>query len=277
MKFITYDVEHGSSHVLWIPNNVEDVMVWDAGSKNGFSPALNLKNSWNVESIRWLHITHQDSDHLTDIENFEVVRPSTLTRPKVSREYLENHHGSPLPETVQKFLDFEKSFNAPALPVEDPSHDWGGVQFSRFHNNWADFPNLNNISLVTFVKYQGWSILLPGDLERQGWLALLENEAFRQELSKVDILVASHHGRDSGFCEEVFNKDIGGCNPYITIISDKSTSDTSVTHKYSAVSKGLNVVGQGKRKVLTTRNDGAIHVRINPEGKYSIKLFETGN
>ena len=53
--------------------------------------------------------------------------------------------------------------------------------------------------------------------------------------------------------------------PYITIVSDTAKSDTSVTEKYEAKTKGWNVKNQSsdkmeERKCLTTRNDGNIKV-----------------
>jgi hypothetical protein len=86
----------------------------------------------------------------------------------------------------------------------------------------------------------------------------------------VDIFIASHHGRESGYCENVFNY----CTPKLIIISDKSITETSITDTYRTYSQGLNVVsGNGsisKRYVLTTRNDGAISLYIDPEGRCTI-------
>lgn len=273
MKFVTYDVEHGSSHVLWLPNTNQDVMMFDLGSKADFSPSKHLKDKWGVTNVRWLNITHHDGDHLTDIDYIRLIKPKTMTRPKVDRLYLENHYGKPLPQTLEKFLELDKDYCVTCDPIENPNYDWGGVQFARFHNDAIDFSNPNDISLVTFAYYKGWTILLPGDIESPGWLKLLENESFRNWLSKVSIFVASHHGRESGFCSEVFKY----CHPLVTIVSDKSTSETSVTEKYVAVTQGLKIDGFDQpRKVLSTRSDGAIFFEISPTGSHTAQVFQTG-
>ena len=62
-KVITFDVEHGSSHVLITPN--DRVIMIDAGSREDFSPALHLKITWGYTQLRWLTVTHHVSDHLT--------------------------------------------------------------------------------------------------------------------------------------------------------------------------------------------------------------------
>lgn len=42
-------------------------------------------------------------------------------------------------------------------------------------------------------------------MEAAGWARLLEQQAFRAELADVRVLVASHHGRENGYCKEVFD------------------------------------------------------------------------
>ena len=73
--------------------------------------------------------------------------------------------------------------------------------------------------------------------------------------------MASHHGRDSGYCAEIFNH----FTPNLTIISDGRFVETSATSKYSEKSGGWKVWKSNgewiKRKVLSTRNDG--HIKIN--------------
>jgi hypothetical protein len=40
----------------------------------------------------------------------------------------------------------------------------------------------------------------------------------RAKLANTDILVASHHGRENGYCREVFDY----CHPQAVVMSDKS-------------------------------------------------------
>ena len=279
MKFITYDVEHGSCHVLRVPNQNEDVFMFDAGSKEDFSPALHLKDAWGISSLRWLAISHLDSDHITDISNVDLICPNdcpvALDYPKVSDEILLASHGGEIPATIEVFKEFSKRFVRPVPDIDDPGYFWGGVKFARFKNNEEDFDDINNLSQVTFIDYVGTTILLPGDLEKPGWMKLLEKPDFIDWLQSTDILVASHHGRDSGFCSEVFDNETGKCKPIITIFSDKSIVDSSVPEKYRAVTQGMWCTkGDGSRyprRVLTTRSDGAILVDVSSSGVLNVK------
>ncbi len=286
MKFITYDVEHGSCHVLRIPNESEDVMMFDAGSKEDFSPAVHLKTSWGISKLRWLHLSHLDSDHLTDIskiaEMWESPAITTLDYPSVSESTILLHHNNELPAPIEVFYEFRKRFGGHVPSLGHEGYDWGGVRFATFQNSEAHFKDLNNLSSVVFIDYRGTTILLPGDLEYQGWLKHMENPDFVYWLERVDILVASHHGRESGFCSELFDPNMGKCSPILTIISDKGVSDTSVSDKYRAVTQGINFTKNDgsvvTRRVLTTRNDGAISVDVDNEGRLNVRYgFDYSN
>lgn len=271
-KVITFDVEHGNCHILRTPSDLT-IMI-DAGSKADFSPALHLKRNWSVEQLYWLTVSHQDSDHVTDIKYVEqYIRPRLLERPTITEQKLRELK-SEIGEPLEDFLKFEQSYKVPAPPMGDPSYDWGGVQFATFNNKLEDLEqeNINDLSIVTFAHYMGWGFIFPGDLEEQGWLKLLQEEAFRDQLSKVDIFIASHHGRESGFCSKVFEI----CTPRLIIVSDKGSVETSITDRYCQASRGLSVTNdktgeKQTRYVLSTRADGAIYVDIDGEGRYSVK------
>jgi len=271
MRVITFDVEHGSSHIIRTPK--DQVILFDAGSKEDFSPALYLKNVWGISSVRWFTLTHHDADHLTDISNIaEHLFVWALHTPDLGDEHLEQLYSEEFSTPLEVFMEYKKNFTIPVPPMHDPSYDWGGMQFATFANDFSDFenPNINNLSVVTFAKYMGWTFVFPGDLEKAGWQKLLEKPVFQEWLKSVDIFVASHHGRESGFCEEVFNI----CSPKLVIISDKSSSESSCADKYYSLAQGLYVndpLGKSNmRYVLTTRRDGAILVDIDTEGRYSI-------
>lgn len=268
-KVITFDVEHGNCHALITPNN--HLILIDAGNRGDFSPARHLNEVWGHTSLRWLTVTHFDSDHLSDIDNVaKFVRPRTLEQPAVTSGQLLHLYPDGFSQTQETFFEFRASYNTPAPEMSDPGYDWGGVQFATFQNDFTDFdsPKINNLSVVTFAKYAGWGFMFPGDLERVGWLKLLENEDFIEQLKHVSVLIAAHHGREAGFCKEIFDY----CSPNLVIISDKGWSETSRTELYSDQSYGLYVRSRSRgrvhRKVLTTRQDGAVMVEITNEGKY---------
>lgn len=130
-----------------------------------------------------------------------------------------------------------------------------GVEAAVFYNRYPDFADTNNLSLLIFLKMGDISIALPGDLERAGWLALLGDSSVRRELRDVDYFVASHHGRENGYCKEVFDY----CKPRAVIFSDASIvyETQEMAGTYSQHASGVVFNGQ-HRRVLTTRNDGTL-------------------
>src|SRR6266704_584688 len=127
---------------------------------------------------------------------------------------------------------------------------------------WKSFWNLRS---GLGDRFQRW--VIPATIGVEYSLLLLEMTEFRDWLKRVDIFIASHHGRESGFCEEVFNY----CSPKLVIMSDKSEVETSCPDDYRPYVQGLlvtNAAGETrKRFVLTTRTDGAIFINIDPEGR----------
>jgi beta-lactamase superfamily II metal-dependent hydrolase len=95
--------------------------------------------------------------------------------------------------------------------------DYAGVELTTFYNSYPLFTDTNNLSVVSFLQYGGSCICIPGDIEIAGWKELLKKPLFCQYLTLVDIFVASHHGRTSGYCKEVFEH----CSPAIVLISYK--------------------------------------------------------
>ena len=88
-------------------------------------------------------------------------------------------------------------------------------------------------------------------------------DSFKESIADAYVLVAPHHGRESGYYDEFVAK----VRPYLTIISDTSKGTTSVTEKYDAYTKGYSVYNcstrrNEDRKCVTTRKDGNISVKF---------------
>jgi len=86
---------------------------------------------------------------------------------------------------------------------------------------------------------------------------LTSNANFRSCVRNVDVLIASHHGRDDGICEELF--DVYGCKPQLVVISDDyhQYATQKTTQYYGSKASGIHGFRfDGDRSVLTTRSDG---------------------
>ena len=97
---------------------------------------------------------------------------------------------------------------------------------------------------------------------------MLESYECKNAIKNADILLASHHGRESGY----HNDFVSLVNPHITVVSDGRFGDTSATNRYSLKSRGWTVYkkdgSSSKRYCLTTRQDGVI---VATFGRYENK------
>jgi beta-lactamase superfamily II metal-dependent hydrolase len=122
-------------------------------------------------------------------------------------------------------------------------------------------------------RHEPFTILFGGDLERPGWRQLLKNPAFRAKLATTTVYVASHHGRENGCCDEIF--DI--CHPELVIFSDgrKQYGTQETRDWYARRTRGILDLGrpggllrQPLRKVMTTRRDGTITIEVGIDGRF---------
>ena len=134
-----------------------------------------------------------------------------------------------------------------------------GLHVKFYHCNYPSFTDTNNLSLLVFLDIGDVSFVLPGDLEREGWLELLTIQHVQDLLKHVNVFVASHHGRESGYCRAVFDY----CHPSLIVMSDgpiqHDTQQMATTYAQHASGEYFTTGGTRElRKVVTTRKDGNI-------------------
>ena len=167
----------------------------------------------------------------------------------------------PLTGDAEWYVEACGSYNQP--PSEPFDSNMGGITCRTFWNHYPTFTSTNDLSLVVFIKYSNFKILFPGDLEKAGWLALLQRQDFVSELMGTDVLVASHHGRESGYCPQIFDY----FTPSAVVISDKpiqhETQQMVPDYRKVICKQGVRVRTTMKdRHVLTTRRDGWIQFTV---------------
>src|SRR5262249_50614440 len=115
---------------------------------------------------------------------------------------------------INALQDMMRTYTHPLPPM-----DFGAMTFDYYYNNYPeDFDDENNLSLVAIIKHGELCIAFPGDLEVAGWERLLQRTDFRSAMSQVNVFVASHHGRENGCSEALY--EMTGMKPVFTIISD---------------------------------------------------------
>lgn len=269
MRIHIFDVEHGECNAIETPSG--DLVLIGVGhnSTTNWRPSnwLHQRN----QRPSWIVLSNLDRDHLSDLPNFEpYLRPDVIKRNNnVTPEWVRalkiaqsgEVHGSV--ETALHWIQ-NVFIGSPVLPNF-------GMETRFFHHSPQTFQDTNNLSIVTFVCHNGFGFLFPGDLETAGWKEFLKNSDFLQCLERTHILIASHHGRINGYCEEVFNY----CSPRAVIISDKPVRHDTQNHKlYQSHCSGLNFSGV-TRKVLTTRSDGKMTIDVPAHGNCTVYIQQS--
>ena len=198
--------------------------IIDAGRTPEFSPAEHIKrNHWHeTDLLDLLVISHQDADHVEDLPNVIGLlgRPRVLLRNKSVPP--KEKYGSLTREYQKTLKDLDERYTAPTSPETSPLNpaNNGGIKINSWMNDWAQCnDNINNASIVILDVYQGVAFIFPGDIEPDGWKNLAEkNAGALKEAREADLrfLLAPHHGRPSGYSEEMLEF----INPSLIIISD---------------------------------------------------------
>ena len=267
MELKIFDVSHGFCAFLVADNG--NTMLFDCGHNEvtGFRPSIYLPRI-GINIINRLIVQNFDQDHVSDLHNIRQVlsigvfhRNRTLA-PEVLAAL--KRQSGPITTAMQATIDLHTDYIHPVtIPPVFP-----GIEMVQFNNTYPFFTDTNNLSLVSFVHYDGMGIALTGDMEKAGWQELLKNPDFCAHLRRVNIFVASHHGRESGYCEEVFRY----CNPDIIIISDRNKIYETQEMDYARHARGVTWNGgPDKRYVLTTRCDGMITISKNTGAGYFVR------
>ena len=285
MEIVVFDVGNASCNYICSPNKY--AMMIDCGSSSekqnpvDFIKNCNTNDSGLFKSkpyvtsegksypLALLHITHPDDDHVRNSDRvYKEQRPYLLHHTytemyddasTINKDYVKNldkeYRGSN-PEAVNWGFDENYTFS---IPIENVKAD------PLLRNKVR-----NNSSIIRYVKYLGIKILFSGDLETAGWDWLAKNNELFKSLMKggLDVLVAPHHGHDSGFPKALF--DLTGNVKTIILSKDTEANKegTDVYTGYSNYAEGVNYYNildksMYEGKVLTTRSNGNIYIFVD--------------
>jgi len=270
LRILIHNVGHGQSIHAFTPAN--QVIVIDLGCSETFSPLAWLRHKNGTTTIDSLVITHPHGDHIDEIlilkkngiKVRQFWRPNWLTEDEVRAA-----NQAAYQDNVTAYLQMSETFSDP-IPYErligNPAVT-GGVKITRFASKSCGRSNINNHSGVVVFEYAGSKVIIPGDNEPPSWRELLEQSEFVDVTSSPDIFMASHHGRESGYCADLFDEKNGIGKPKLTVISDGRKQDTDATSRYSYHASGWKVHSRAgdpstERLCVTTRSDGFIDIKI---------------
>ena len=257
-----WDVQLGLAIHIKAPNG--KYLVIDMGTGNWENGNTSPLSVLKYKNIHYMIITHPHLDHIDDILHFDDNEPTIIWRAKSisNDEVMKGVRDCDKPK-FEKYCEINDRFNRLISTEEDPStgEPFDGMTVDKYSTNLCDKSNFNNFSPVSIVRLGGIKIVICGDNESSSFEKLMDQTGFQKDVSGADILVAAHHGRETGYYKDFVNI----VNPRLTIISDSSKSNTTAQAKYTDASRGWDVHNMNsgkyeKRYCLTTRNDGNIEI-----------------
>ena len=290
------DVGHGDCAYIELPNGAR--MMIDCGCGDDHWPSRLLKhyevtktkkpvpipNDKRPYGLDELVISHPHGDHFADIEaihdeiGFFLFAGGygdfidKIPYEKMDWRKRQESASKKFVEIVKKYTgqyDREKdrvvSANPPCI-----------VKQRRFIQHQDDM-DLNELSYFVSFEIGGQKVLFTGDMPATGVKRILESpaaEEFKTFVKGTTILKVPHHGREDGCSQEMF--DVFGGQPVLCIVSDQVLNEqnegTSRVDWYTERTQGVQFnYGNNDlrvRKVLTTRDDGDIYLKIPENGQF---------
>ena len=258
------DVGQGDSIV--IHNSNGNVYISDCGSssvsqvgKYRLIPFLKHKGYGRIKGI---FISHLDEDHISGI--MELLEAAPME--KIEIEYLL------LPESVlgieedreivEQLQNLAKQNETKLVYLSqgDKILD-GNMEFlclyPEVENSLQVSQNRNNQSLVLYLKYKDFDMLLTGDIEKKGEMEIAEDI----DRISLDVLKVAHHGSSGSSCEEILEK----LSPKLSLIS--CGKNNSYGHPHQETLERLKAI---RSEVISTVESGAITLKIGRK----IRVYE---
>lgn len=267
-----YNVQLGLAVHIKAPNGKYIIIDLGTGAQGSGNESPLLKRLY--DDIGYLIITHPHLDHIDDILNFDRNVPTTLHRAtSITNEEVMKDVRECDKAKFKKYCEVNDRYSSPVSANTDPGNpdNYGGLSITNHSTSVCEKDNFNNFSSITVFELANCKIVVCGDNEAKSLDILMCSMSFRESVKNADILVAPHHGRESGYHEEF----VSLVSPALTIISDTKKSDASAVDKYREKTRGWKVWDRNgnssERYCLTTRNDGNIKVtfRESDDPNYS--------
>lgn len=269
-KIWVFDVDHGFMAFVRAPSSA--TLAIDCGKGDEFSPTTYIRQWELMPSERdaqyplsELVVTHPHDDHIQDIARLaEYLKPRVLWRQRYDWEELEAQSEGQY-ANLHQWVEFQEDYIPPA---DEP--DWGAMKLSHWYLTLDEAKELNessfinNSSIISIVEMGSFKMTFPGDIEKDGWLKLLERQEFCAALRGTTIFVTSHHGHSSGYVPEIY--DVMG-KPAFNL-SSIHRGDENIENAYSTPQTARGVTFDGEpRYSLTTRRHGSCLIKAGEDGR----------
>jgi beta-lactamase superfamily II metal-dependent hydrolase len=285
LRVTIFKVERGFCAFVLSPNKYG--LLIDCGTSAAFSPLKYLAEKeipnltkFTDRNLAYAVISHPHEDHISDIKRLIDLHPAILAGQVYNWDEIRDLEHKDHNENLDVYGRWRSELlKTNEQPRPGQTLDWG----MQLWHSWLTVKEakkvnpdtqkfVNNSSIAVKLEYNGWKFFFPGDLMEEGWKELLKRPDFVSALKGTRIFVASNHGSQSGFTQEIY--DVMG-KPIINIVSEKPGEEVYGAYSDFGHSVGMNWNGEIKR-VFSTRN-GSIVITINDDGTAKVGQYNLGN
>ena len=272
------DVGQGDCTLIELPDG--KIMMIDGGNgeKSTQKTVLRYLNALDVDTIDYLVVTHADSDHCGSLDavlKYKQVKRAFLP---IASETENGDYASFYAALVKEGCPFALACppDGENLETQIQSGDTAYKYTFAFlypHRSMLDgateTPKESNArSVVSWLDYQGASILFTGDAPVQTEQTLLRDDTagllsrYGVELSSTEILKVAHHGGNGSTALE-FLKRLGVKTAVISCGENNAYGHPSDEVTTALTSAGAEIMRTDKRGhiLLTVKKDGSYAFR----------------
>ena len=253
----------GQGDCIVVQTESGETYLFDCGSSGrsgvGEYVLLPFLKYSGIRTLDAVFVSHPDEDHVSGIEELlhmgskSGVTIRQLILPNAAEEIRARQLGA-LTEAARTARQ-KPSIDIRFVSAGD-TWDCGSAKFTCLHPSagWRneDANTYSECFYVEFVSGKTATLLLTGDVEKEGEKALLE-QLYDRNIKEVDVLKVAHHGSGGSTSEELLRL----IRPRFAVIS--CGKDNRYGHPHRELLERLEKAGS---TVLQTKEQGAVIIRF---------------
>ncbi len=251
LRLTFLSVGHGSAILVEFPNGKN--LLYDAGAlddgQRAFRAVQNALWSRGIKRLDAIVISHPDLDHINAIP--QIAEDIPVGKVFVSRSLLKSSQ-----EIVPYVVEQLAKRKIPIVPIgrEDRLNFDDSVSVEVQHPDpTVIYRESNATSVVLRLMFAERSVLLMGDVEKDGLADLMEHDR-----GQVDVLQSPHHGSRTANTPAF----AAWANPKFVVVSGGFVAGRT---------QELQTLFGSAVRLCTTYEEGAVIVEISPTGALQIE------